>query len=63
MRTYLLEGKKREEWVSELENMGCCRRLTDWRGGRGRSRLVSLEMSHVAEDLLTGGEKEEGADW
>ena len=63
MRTHLLEGRKREEQVGELGNMACCRRLTDWRGGRGRSRLVSLEMWHITEDSPTGGEEEGGADW
>ncbi len=63
MRTHLLEGRKREEQVGELGNMACCRRLTDWRGGRGRSRLVSLEMWHIAEDSPTGGEEEGGAGW
>src|SRR5712692_8646517 len=61
MRTHLLEGRKREEQVGELGNMACCRRLTDWRGGRGRSRLVSLEMWHIAEESPTGGEEEGGA--
>ncbi len=33
------------------------KRLTDWRGGRGRSGLVSLETWHVAEDSPTRGEE------
>jgi hypothetical protein len=38
--------------------------LTSWRGGRGRSGLVSLETWHVTnEDLLAGGEEEVGAGW
>ena len=49
-KTHQLEGRKREEQVGELGNMACHRRLTDWRGGRGRSRLVSLEMWHVTNE-------------
>ncbi len=38
--------------------------LTNWRGGRGRSRLVSFEIWHITnEDSLTGGEEEGGAGW
>src|SRR5258707_1189376 len=64
-RTHELEGRKREEWVGEPGNMAHHKRgLTNWRGGRGRSRLVSLEMWHVTnEDSLTGGEEEGGASW
>ncbi len=48
MRTHLLEGRKREEWVSELQNVACHKRaLTSWREGKGRSGLVSFEMWHV----------------
>src|SRR5216684_3874939 len=40
------------------------RGLTNWRGGRGRSELVSFEMWQVTnEDSLTGGEEEGGAGW
>src|SRR5258707_13918478 len=36
------------------------RGLTNWRGGRGRSGLVSFEMWHVInEDSPTGGEERE----
>jgi len=39
-----LEGRK-EEWVHEFGNMAHHKQgLTDWRGGRGRSGLMSLEM-------------------
>src|SRR5260370_555728 len=64
-RTYRLEGRKREEWVGELGNVARHKRgLTNWRGGRGRSGLVSLETWHVTnEDSLTGGEEEGGAGW
>src|SRR5260221_6376940 len=38
--------------------------ITNWRGGRGRSRLVSFETWHVTnEDSLAGGEEEGGAGW
>src|SRR5258707_14034587 len=40
------------------------RGLTSWRGGRGRSRLVSFETWHnTNEDSPTGGEEEGGAGW
>src|SRR5216684_2584981 len=65
MRTHPLEGRKREERVGELRNMaGHKRGLINWRGGRGRSGLVSFETWHVInEDSLTGGEKEGGVGW
>src|SRR5229473_411192 len=61
MRTHQLEGRKREERVGELRNMaGHKRGLTNWRGERGRSGLVSLETWHVAsEDSLEGRKREE----
>ena len=57
-RTHLLEGRKREEWVGELQNMAHHKQgLTNWRGGRGRSGLVSFETWQVTnEDSLTGGD-------
>src|SRR5216684_1685829 len=60
-RTHQLEGRKKEEWVGELRNVACHKRgLTNWRGGRGKSRLVSFEMWHVAsEDSLEGRKREE----
>src|SRR5258708_3067947 len=62
-RTHQLEGRKREERVGELGNGARHKRgLTCWRGGRGRSGLVSLGMGHgTNEDLLAGGEVEGGA--
>src|SRR5216684_2288942 len=46
-RTHQLEGRKREERVGELRSMAHHKRgLTRWRGGRGRSGLVSFEMWH-----------------
>ena len=65
MRTHELEGRKREEQVGELGNVACHKQgLTSWRGGRGRSRLVSLEMWHVTnEDSHPGGEEEGGVGW
>src|SRR5712692_9371264 len=65
MRTHQLGGRKREERVGELRNMaGHKRGLTNWRGGRGRSRLVSFETWQVTnEDSLTGGEEEGKASW
>src|SRR5260370_11323910 len=61
--TYRLEGRKREERIGELGNVARCKRaLTNWRGGRGRSGLVSFETWHVTnEHSQTGGEEEEGA--
>src|SRR5713226_5355466 len=63
MRTHILEGRKREERVGELGNMACHKqRLTSWRGGRGRSGLVSLETWHIKnKDSHAGGEEEGGA--
>src|SRR5216684_500535 len=49
----------REERAGELGNVARHKRgLTSWRGGRGRSGLVSLETWHVTnEDSPTGGGK------
>ena len=65
MRTHCLEERKREEWVGKLGNMACYKQgLTNWRGGRGRSRLVSLETWHITnEDSHPGGEEEGGVGW
>jgi len=65
MRTHELEGRKREEWVGEPGNMARHKQgLTNWRGGRGRSRLVSLETWHIMnEGSLSGREEERGAGW
>src|SRR5258708_7312878 len=62
MRTHQLEGRKREEWVGELRNMGGHKQgLTNWRGGRGRSELVSLETGQGRkEEARRGGEGEGG---
>src|SRR5713226_3198233 len=58
-RNHSLEGRKREEPVGELGNVAHHKRgLTPWRGGRGRSRLVSLETWHITnEDSRAGGEE------
>src|SRR5260221_3315974 len=63
MSTHRLEGRKREERLGELRNVARHKRaLTNWRGGRGRSGLVSLETWHVTnEHSLAGGEEEGGA--
>ncbi len=51
------DGFPRDDWAEASA-------LTSWTGGRGRSRLVSLETWHVTnEDLLAGGEEEVGAGW
>src|SRR5260370_8458101 len=65
MRTHQLEGRKREEWLGELRNMAHHKQgLTDWKGGRERSGLVSFEAWHIInEDSPTGGEEEGGAGW
>src|SRR5258707_15062667 len=65
MTSHLIEGKKREEWVGELRNVARHKRgLTNWRGGRGKSGLVSFEMWHITnEDSLPGGEKVGEAGW
>src|SRR5258708_39751347 len=61
-RSNQLEGRKREEHVGELRNVGGQKRgLTNWRGGKGRSELVSFKMWQVTnEDSPTGGEEEGG---
>src|SRR5216684_4384183 len=63
MRTHQLEGRKREERVGELGNVACHKRgLTNWRGGRGKSGLVSSETWHITnEDSLPRGEEGGGA--
>ncbi len=65
MRTHQLEGRKREEWVGELRNMARHKQgLTNWRGERGKSRLVSFEMWHITnKDSLPGGEKVGEVGW
>src|SRR5258708_13911953 len=51
MRTHSLEGRKWEERVGELRNVARHKRaLTRWRGGRGRSGMVSFETWHVTKD-------------
>jgi hypothetical protein len=34
---HLLEGRKKEECMSEFRNIAHYRGLTNWRGGKGRS--------------------------
>src|SRR5258708_38706092 len=62
MRAGLLEGKMREERVGEVGNVARHKRgLTSWRGGRGRSGLVSLETWHITTrtHFLEGRKREE----
>ena len=65
MRTHQLEGRKREEWVDKLGNVTCHKQgLTNWRGGRGRSMLGSLDLRHIVnEDSLAEGEEMRGVGW
>src|SRR5258708_6153595 len=68
MRTHFLEGRKREERVGELGNVARHKRaLTGWRGGGGRSGLVSLETWHDTNEDAQAGREEEGGggmcDW
>src|SRR5258708_39728520 len=64
-RNHPLEGRKREEQVGELQSMARHKRgLTNWRGGRGRSRLVSFKAWHItSEDSRAGGGEEGGEGW
>src|SRR5258708_36137043 len=57
--------RKREEGDGEARNVaGHKRGPTKWRGGRGRSKLVSFETWQVTnEDSPTGGEEEGGGRW
>src|SRR5258707_791918 len=58
-KTHILEGRKREEQVGELGNVACHkRRLTSWRGGRGRS---GRNIAHNRRGL-TNWKEEEGGD-
>src|SRR5260370_39842587 len=61
-RAQQLEERKREERVGELRNVaGHKQGLTNWRGGRGRSGLVSSETWEVTnKDSRSGGEGEGG---
>src|SRR5258708_3374014 len=61
--THQLERRKREEPVGELGNVARHKRgLTNWRGGRGRSRLVSLETWHVTNRAsMPRGEEQRAA--
>src|SRR5260370_882710 len=60
-----MEGRKREERGGEVGNVARHKRaVTSWRGGRGRSGLVSFETWHVTnEHSRAGGEEEGGAGW
>src|SRR5258708_39412181 len=43
-------GEEEEDQVSELGNMACHKRgLTFWRGGRERSRVMSLETQSITK--------------
>ena len=65
MRTHELERRKREEQVDELGNVTRHKQgLTNWRGGRGRSTLGSLDLQHIVnEDSLAEGEEMRGVGW
>ena len=54
-----------EEQLGELQSVARHKRgLTHWRGGRGRSGLVSFKAWHVTnEDSLAGGKEEGGVGW
>src|SRR5258708_3202999 len=57
-RIHSLEG--REERICELGNAAHGKQeLTCWRGGRGRSRLASSEMWHIANKVPSWGRKRE----
>src|SRR5216684_2359163 len=57
-RIHSLEG--REECIRELGNTAHGKQeLTCWRGGRGRSRLASSEMWHIANKVPSWGRKRE----
>jgi hypothetical protein len=65
MKTHLLEGRKREEWVGELGNVARHRGLADGRGGRGRNAFVSSETWQVTNKDTSwrggrGRKREEG---
>src|SRR5258708_37569688 len=64
-KTCNLQERKKEEQVGKLRNVARHKRgLTNWRGGRGRSGLVSFKTWHVTnEDSPTGGEEEGGGGW
>ena len=57
--------EEREERVGQFGNVVHHKQgLTCWRGGGGRSELMSFETWHVTnEHSLSGGEEEEGAGW
>src|SRR5260370_882709 len=65
MNTYQMEWRKREERLGEVRKVARHKRaLTNWRGGRGRSGLVSFETWHVTnEHSPAGGEEEGGGGW
>src|SRR5713226_4602329 len=51
MRTHQLEGRKREEWVGELQNTACHKRgLTNWREEEGGVGWFGLRLSHMSRD-------------
>src|SRR5258708_17661027 len=59
--TNQIQGRKREGAVGELGNVARHERgLTNWRGGRGRSGLVSLETWHVQRGHTPWGGGEGG---
>src|SRR5216684_4014806 len=51
MRTHQLEGRKREEWVGELQSMARHKRgLTHWREEEGGAGWFGLRLSHMSRD-------------
>jgi hypothetical protein len=64
-RTHQLKGRKRKKWIGKIGNVVHHKSgLTPWRGGRGKSRLMSLKMWHITdEDSLSEGKEEGGVGW
>jgi len=63
--THCLEERKTEEQGGELRYAANLKQaLTNWRGGRQRSRVVSSDMQQISnKHSLPGGEEDRGAGW